>query len=62
VESGGFTYYPERISALGDTVITWLSPVGKLFMRLIMMVVVPLVFASLLVGVSSLGDVRKLGR
>jgi Na+/H+-dicarboxylate symporter len=62
VESGGFTSYPERISALGDTVITWLSPVGKLFLRLIMMVIVPLVFASLLVGVASLGDVRKLGR
>ena len=31
-------------------------------MRLIKMVVVPLVFASLLVGVAGLGDIRKLGR
>src|SRR5690606_18351684 len=31
-------------------------------MRLIQMVIVPLVFASLLVGVAGLGDVRKLGR
>jgi len=62
VDGGGFTSRPDRISALGDTVITWVSPIGKLFMRLIMMVIVPLVFASLLVGVASLGDVRKLGR
>ena len=31
-------------------------------MRLIKMVIVPLVFCSLLVGVAGLGDVRKLGR
>jgi Na+/H+-dicarboxylate symporter len=31
-------------------------------MRLLKMVIVPLVFSSLLVGVASLGDVRKLGR
>jgi Na+/H+-dicarboxylate symporter len=36
--------------------------VGDLFLRLIRMVVVPLVFASLLVGTASLGDPKKLGR
>lgn len=35
---------------------------GKLFLRLILMIVVPLVFASLVVGVASLGDLRRLGR
>jgi Na+/H+-dicarboxylate symporter len=53
---------PEPISSIGNTVITWLSPIGALFMRLITMVIVPLVFSSLLVGVASLGDIRKLGR
>ena len=53
---------PEPVSSLGDTVVTYISPVGELFMRLIRMVIVPLVFASLLVGVAGLGDVRKLGR
>ena len=38
------------------------EPVGKLFIRLIFMVVVPLVFASLFVGTASLGDIKKLGR
>ena len=50
------------MSALGDRMISWLRPIGALFLRLIRMVIVPLVFASLLVGVASLGDVRKLGR
>jgi Na+/H+-dicarboxylate symporter len=36
--------------------------VGKLFIRLITMLVIPLVVASLMTGVASLGDIRKLGR
>lgn len=60
--SGGFSVSPTPISQFGDTVIAWLHPIGQLFLRLIQMVIVPLVFASLLVGVASLGDVRKLGR
>lgn len=59
---GGFAIYPQPISGMGDTLISFISPVGDLFMRLIKMVIVPLVFASLLVGVASLGDIRKLGR
>ena len=42
--------------------LTALEPVGSGFIRLITMIVVPLVFASLLVGTASLGDIRKLGR
>lgn len=38
------------------------EPIGQAFIRLITMVVVPLVVASLLVGTCSLGDLRKLGR
>ena len=37
-------------------------PVGQVFLRLIFMIVVPLVFSSLVLGVLELGDVRKLGR
>ncbi|MFQ6038410.1 MAG: dicarboxylate/amino acid:cation symporter [Candidatus Aminicenantales bacterium] len=42
--------------------IAVIRPVGTAFIRLIKMVVIPLIFASLLVGVASLGDLRKLGR
>jgi len=38
------------------------EPVCTLFIRLIFMVVVPLVFASLFVGTASLGDIQRLGR
>src|SRR5689334_2378213 len=38
------------------------GPVGQLFLRLLLMIVVPLVFASLVVGVAGIGDIRKLGR
>ena len=37
-------------------------PVGQVFLRLLFLVVVPLVFASLATGVANLGDLRKLGR
>lgn len=36
--------------------------VGSLFIRAITMIVIPLVVASLMMGVTALGDVRKLGR
>ena len=39
-----------------------LEPLGTVFIKLITMVVIPLVVASLFVGVASLGDVRHLGR
>src|SRR5215210_8948464 len=33
-------------------------PVGELFLRLLLMIVVPLIFSSLVVGVAGIGDVR----
>jgi DAACS family dicarboxylate/amino acid:cation (Na+ or H+) symporter len=38
------------------------QPVGTLFLNLLLMIVVPLVFSSLIVGVAGIGDIRKLGR
>ena len=37
-------------------------PVGQLFLRLLLMIVIPLVFSSLVVGVAGIGDIRRLGR
>jgi len=55
--------------ALGGTHpgVAWLvfhvtEPVGVLFLRLLLMIVVPLVFSSLVVGVAGVGDIRELGR
>ncbi len=38
------------------------KPVGDLFIRLIRMIVVPLIVASLVTGAASMGDLSKLGR
>jgi len=47
---------------LSEFVLAYIKPIGTAFVSLISMVVVPLVFASLLVGTASLKDIRKLGR
>lgn len=38
------------------------GPVGQIFLRMLFMVVMPLVFASIALGVAGLGDIRKVGR
>lgn len=54
----GLVAGPENI----DLIKKWVAPFGTLFINLIKMIIVPLVFASLVVGAASLGDVQKLGR
>lgn len=39
-----------------------LSPAGDIFIRLIKMIVVPIVIATLIVGIAGVGDAKKLGR
>lgn len=38
------------------------EPIGQLFLRLLLLLVVPLVFSSLLLGIAGLGDLRRIGR
>ena len=38
------------------------EPVGQMWLRALIMIVLPLVFASLALGVAGLGDLRRLGR
>ncbi len=37
-------------------------PAGQVFLRLLFMMVLPLVFSSLILGIAELGDLRRLGR
>ncbi len=46
----------------GPRAAAWVEPLGKIFIRLITMVVVPLVVASITLGTASLGSLKKLGR
>ena len=56
-----------RLLGGDNTRVAWVvdnitHPVGQLFLRLLLMIVVPLVFSSLVVGIAGIGDIRKLGR
>ncbi len=47
--------------------VQWLTtyvtqPAGTLFLRLIFMLIIPLLFSALVIGVAEMGDVRSLGR
>lgn len=51
----------------GNPGVAWAArnltdPIGQLFLRLLLLLVIPLVFSSLVAGVASIGDLRKLGR
>ena len=47
--------------------IAWINryvagPVGQIFLRMLLMIVMPLVFASIALGVARIGDLRRVGR
>lgn len=60
----GFAIGPTVPSSavLSNYVMPFIDLVGKVFLRLLMMLIVPLVFASLVAGAASVGDIHKLGR
>src|SRR3989441_1676421 len=49
----------DKVQWVGNNVA---GPVGQVFLRMLLMTIVPLVFASLTLGVAGLGDIRKIGR
>ncbi|MDA1334090.1 MAG: cation:dicarboxylase symporter family transporter, partial [Bacteroidetes bacterium] len=40
----------------------WIAPWGQIFLRLLLLIAVPLVLASLITGVASLSDLKKQSR
>jgi len=42
--------------------VRWIKPVGEIFLRMIFMMVIPLIFSALALGIAELGDLRKIGR
>ncbi|MBC7158810.1 MAG: dicarboxylate/amino acid:cation symporter [Porphyrobacter sp.] len=44
-----------------DTVVTYITgPVGQVFLRLLFMLVIPLLFSALVVGIAEMGEIRAL--
>jgi DAACS family dicarboxylate/amino acid:cation (Na+ or H+) symporter len=61
---GMLAYY---VSGADADWVQWLTtyvtqPAGQLFLRLIFMLIIPLLFSALVVGIAEMGDVRSLGR
>ncbi|TFB08031.1 dicarboxylate/amino acid:cation symporter [Candidatus Atribacteria bacterium MT.SAG.1] len=50
------------LGAIGGPGIVWIKPVGTVFVSLLKMLIIPLIFATLVVGVASIAEPKKLGR
>lgn len=44
------------------TAISYITPIGDIFIHLIKMIVVPIVISALIVAVAGVGDMKKLGK
>ena len=47
---------------LGEFTLDWIKPFGTLFINLLMLIAVPLIFASLVKGIAGLTDIAKLSK
>ena len=50
------------VAGWGDFTEDWIAPFGTIFLRLLLLIAVPLVLASLVTGIASLADLQKLSR
>jgi DAACS family dicarboxylate/amino acid:cation (Na+ or H+) symporter len=59
---GGLTVYATQPDAAWlDTVVTYVTgPIGQIFLRLLFMLVLPLLFSALVVGIAEMGEIRLL--
>ena len=59
---GGLAAYAfARDAAWIDNVVTYVTnPIGQLFLRLLFMLVLPLLFSALVVGIAEMGEIRAL--
>jgi Na+/H+-dicarboxylate symporter len=61
---GGLIVYTTQPGAEWVTAVTTYvtGPIGQIFLRLLFMLVIPLLFAALVVGIAEMGDIRSLRR
>jgi DAACS family dicarboxylate/amino acid:cation (Na+ or H+) symporter len=61
--AGLIAYSTQRDAAWIDMVTTYVTqPIGQIFLRLLFMLVIPLLFSALVVGISEMGEIRSLKR
>ena len=60
---GLIAYSTQRDAAWVEFVTTYITgPIGQIFLRLLFMLVIPLLFSALIVGISEMGEIRSLKR
>jgi len=57
-----YAYKGGGLNLMTDFTGDWVSPWGEIFIRLLKFIAIPLVLFSIIVGVSSLADMSKLGK
>ena len=61
--AGLIAYSTSRDAAWVEFVTTYITgPIGQVFLRLLFMLVIPLLFSALVVGISEMGEIRSLKR
>jgi Na+/H+-dicarboxylate symporter len=61
--AGLIVYTTQRDAAWVEVVTTYVTqPIGQIFLRLLFMLVIPLLFSALVVGISEMGEIRSLKR
>ena len=61
--AGLIVYTTQQDAAWVEFVTTYVTqPIGQIFLRLLFMLVIPLLFSALVVGISEMGEVRSLKR
>jgi DAACS family dicarboxylate/amino acid:cation (Na+ or H+) symporter len=61
--TGLLAYTFARDAAWVDSMVTYVTgPIGQIFLRLLFMLVLPLLFSALVVGIAEMGEVRALRR
>ena len=61
--AGLIVYSAQRDAAWVEIITTYVTePIGQIFLRLLFMLVIPLLFSALIVGISEMGEVRSLKR
>lgn len=59
--AGLLTYTFARDAGWVETVVTYVTnPIGQIFLRLLFMLVIPLLFSALVVGIAEMGEIRAL--
>ena len=60
---GLVAYSTQRDAAWVEAVTTYVTtPIGQIFLRLLFMLVIPLLFSALVVGIAEMGEIRSLKR